>query len=212
MTSLDSRALTSLDCFGQKFDTAGTVRYTVGGPLAACLRSDDLPFTITVEDGTLPEPQQFDVEVQYDGNYAVHPRNLSIHAGDVVVWHCTSSSSPPYAIWGDDKKGELFSSLSLRNDCFYSHPFGSPGKYEWVDANKGVVGGVINVRDLDGTDEHQCEQWVKILQEGALVLIKQDTAEPATVDVVTGQTVFFAVANSTGLTVTDATLQPPGRH
>jgi hypothetical protein len=47
---------------------------------------------------------------------------------------------------------------------------------------------------------------MKALSQGALVTIK-GRAEPQQVEIVTGQTVFFAVVDAPGITITDQRLE-----
>jgi plastocyanin len=208
MSALDSRFLTYLDCFGQRFPAAGRVRYAVTSPTAACLTLDDKPFVIEVEerDG---EPQQHNVEVQYRGAaFTVTPNKLTIAAGDVVVWHAPLGATPPFAVWGDLEDGP-FSSMALRQAAFYSHAFGAAGEFRWRDANNGGVEGVVRVREIDSKDREGCDRWRKELQTGAVVAIEGDRVEPRDIEIVTGQTVFFAVTGSRGLTITEDSLAGP---
>ncbi len=210
MSALDSRALTYLDCFFHRFDEPGTVRYAVGGPLAACLTIDELRFTLTIEKGD-GEQRQHHVEVRHrDGSFTVVPKDLVISAGDVVLWHTSSSTSPPFGVWGrrdGDEQEHDFSSASLTGGSVYSHAFGSPGSVSWTDAEHGRVGGTIVVRDLDMGDADQCRRWAGTLTEGIVVTVQDDRAEPAELEIVTGQTVFFAIADGEGVTVTEKGVQ-----
>jgi hypothetical protein len=61
------------------------------------------------------------------------------------------------------------------------------------------------VKDLDTKSQKDCEKWMKALSQGALVTIK-GRAEPQQVEIVTGQTVFFAVVDAPGITITDQRL------
>jgi len=206
MSALDSRLLTYLDCYGQRFPTPGQVRYAVTGPMAACLRVDDPPFLVQVADQQAADPQQHDVEVRYEGGaFNVVPAEIAISAGDVVLWHAAQDTTPPYAVWGEGKDA-AFSSTSLQVEAVYSHAFGSTGDIEWTDVNQSGVHGLIRVRDLDTTDKDACDRWGRMLHEGAVVVVDGDRVDPLEVHIVTGQTVFFAVTRSSGITVTDAAL------
>ncbi|MFL1897502.1 hypothetical protein ACJWDR_00215 [Streptomyces tauricus] len=214
MSALDSRALTYLDSFGQRFSHPGRTHYALGGPLAACVETDELPFTITVERAEPGEAQrQHDVAVGHSrGSFTIGTPNLEITAGDVVVWHATASGTPPYAVWGADESQGTFSSASLRDAAFYSHVFGAVGEYHWQDANGGPARGVVRVRDVDSRDRKACEQWREELRQGSVVAVEGNTVSPSEVSVVVGQTVVFAVAGSEGLSVTDTTLTSLLRH
>ncbi len=68
------------------------------------------------------------------------------------------------------------------------------------------IGGRVVVKDLDTKSKEDCEKWMRSLTEGALVTIK-GRAEPQEVEVLTGQTVFFAVVDAPGITITDRRVQ-----
>ncbi|WP_328842638.1 hypothetical protein [Streptomyces sp. NBC_00258] len=208
MSALDSRALTSLDCFGQRFSAPGRTRYTVGGPLAACVETDELPFSITVRRPDDNSAQrQHDVEVRHArGGFTVATPQLEIAAGDVVIWHAAAAGTPPYGVWGLDESDGTFSSAALRDAAFYGHVFGAAGEYAWQDANGGTACGVVRVRDVDSRDRKACERWREELKEGSIVAVEGGKVEPAELSVVVGQTVLFAVAGSEGLAITDASL------
>jgi plastocyanin len=209
MSALDSRFLTYLDCFGQRFSAVGRVHYAVTSPTAACLTLDDKPFVIEVGEKRDGEPQQHNVEVQYRGGaFTVTPNHLTIAAGDVVVWHASLATTPPFAVWGDLEDGP-FSSMALRQAAFYSHAFGAAGEFRWRDANNGGVEGVVRVREIDPNDREACDRWRKELQAGAVVAIEGDRVDPRDVEIVAGQTVFFAVTGSRGLTITEDILAVP---
>ncbi|WP_322778464.1 hypothetical protein [Frankia sp. Cas4] len=215
MSALDSRALTYLDCYGQRFDSPGTIRYAVGGPLASCLHVDDLAFTVEVEQSKGGEPRQHDVTIQHNGRaFSASPAMLRIATGDVVLWHAHDSSSPPYAVWGEGAGG-TFSSTSLRSGALYTHAIGTAGEIEWADARRAAVRGRIRVRDLDSRDPEACERWSSLLREGAVVVINADRADPAELDLISGQTVFFAVIGGDGISITDTAVlinaRPPDK-
>ena len=73
MSALDSRSLTYLDCFGQRFSAPGSVRYAITSPTAAYLEVDDKPFVVDVGAEQSAEAQQHDVEVR-----ALHRRQRPI--------------------------------------------------------------------------------------------------------------------------------------
>src|SRR5690349_7367178 len=113
MSALDSRSLTYLDCFGQRLQETGRLRYAITSPTAASLWLDDKPFVVEVSDRRTGEPQQHDVEVRHSGGeFTAAPTELRISAGDVIVWHSVQESTPPYAVWGETAAAR-FSSMSL---------------------------------------------------------------------------------------------------
>jgi hypothetical protein len=88
----------------------------------------------------------------------------------------------------------------------YTHAFGLPGDYEWVDAINQSVSGVVRVTNLDSGDRKQCREWMEALGRGTLVVIEGDHADPREVPILAGQTVFFAVTAADGITITDKRL------
>lgn len=197
MSTLDSRALTYLDCFGRQFAEPGRVRYGVGGPVAAFLKQrQDLPFSIrvaTADQGA--DPTQHDVAVDFvDGRFTVEPDDLRITAGDVVLWHTSSPTAPPYGVWGEGDGGR-FSSGELRAGSFYSHAFVEPGDASWADARSRRSLGVVHVKDVDRDDPGLAEEWTRSLEQGTVVVIDGDRVEPAELEILAGQTVFFAVGS-----------------
>ena len=60
-------------------------------------------------------------------NFAFSPADLSIHAGDTVVW--TNSDSAPHTITSDS--GSEVSSSQLATGQTYSHTFSTAGTYAY---------------------------------------------------------------------------------
>ncbi|GAA0935899.1 hypothetical protein Vau01_020870 [Virgisporangium aurantiacum] len=198
---MDSRFLTYLDCYGQRFSAPGKIRYAVGSPTAAHLALDDRPFVVKVQERGEAEHRQHDVEVGHSkGRFTVTPRELTIAAGDLIVWHSPVAATPPFAVWGESDAGS-FSSLRLSKDAFYSHAFGEPGEFVWRDANGSAIKGVVRVRGVDTHERDAAESWKKELGQGAVVVIDNDRVEPTELGVVVGQTVFFAVAEAAGVSI-----------
>ena len=208
MDTLDSRVLSYVDCFARRFAKAGTVKYGITSASVRCGLHDEDAFVIEVKERREPggEGSQHDVTVKMKGaRFAVEPAKLSIQAGDVVMWHAANSGVPGFIVSGqaDDQR---FSSASLEAESLFTHAFGVPGTYEWGDAGKSKIGGRIVVKDLDTQSKEDCEKWMKSLSQGALVTIK-GKADPQQVEIVTGQTVFFAVVDAPGITITDQRLK-----
>ena len=233
MSTLDSRSLQYVDCFGQKFSSPGTVRYRLTTAAGADLPVEDTEeetFTIEVKDGPGPqagerrESRQHQVSVRQEGPELVQeagaptpgsrrrrkrlvadPPRLEIAVGDVVLWNSPEPSTRGFAVRGEDDN-YTFDSSSLVSECVYTHAFGAPGDYEWVDANGGRVSGVVRVRSLDANNKAERKRWLAAMRDGALVVITDDQADPNQLDIVAGQTVFWAVQQASGITVTDASL------
>jgi plastocyanin len=207
MSALDSRSLTYLDCFGQRFSAPGSVRYAITSPTAAYLEVDDKPFIVDVGAQESAEPQQHDVAVDFrGGEFTATPSELKISAGDVIVWH-SPGATPPYSVWGQSEDGP-FSSMSLSNAAFYSHAFGAPGDIRWMDVHGSGLRGTIRVSNVETENRDSRGMWARQLNEGTVVAIEGNTAKQEELEIVVGQTVFFAVGDSQGVTITDETLIP----
>jgi plastocyanin len=207
MDTLDSRVLSYVDCFARRFAEAGSVKYGITSASVRCGLHDEDTFAIDVRERREPgEGAQHDVTVRMKGGrFTVDPAKLSIQAGDVVMWHGANSAVPGFIVSGQ-AGDQSFSSASLEAESLFTHAFGVPGTYEWGDTGKSDIGGRIVVKDLDTKSQRDCEKWMKALSQGALVTIK-GRAEPQQVEIVTGQTVFFAVVDAPGITITDQRLK-----
>jgi hypothetical protein len=137
------------------------------------------------------------------GRFAIKESKLVIEAGDLVLWNCIDPHAVPYAIVGDKA---FFTSHRLVNECGFSHAFGLPGEYRWKDAYGSSVAGVVRVKNPDGKEHADIERWHQTLTKGTIVLVNDGKAEPREVDIVTGQTVFFAVVKAPGISITDERL------
>jgi plastocyanin len=211
MDTLDSRTLSYVDCFARRFAKPGSVSYSITSASVACeLHDEESRFTIDVRERHSPsdEGTQHDVTVRMEGgSFAVDPARLSIEAGDVVMWHAEGSSVPGFIVQGRSDDA-AFSSALLESESLYTHAFGVPGTYEWRDMGGSKIGGRVTVKDLDPRSKEDCERWMKSLTQGSLVTIRGKRAEPKQVEILTGQTVFFAVVEAAGITITDKRLRP----
>lgn len=208
MDTLDSRALSYIDCFARRFTKPGSVRYGITSASVRCDLHDEDAFVIEVGEQREPggKGKQHDVTVRMKGGrFTVEPAKLSIQAGDVVMWHGANSAVPGFIVQGlaGDQR---FSSASLDAESLFTHAFGVPGTYDWGDMGQSDIGGRVVVKDLDTKSKKDCEKWMRALSQGALVTIK-GKAEPQQVEIVTGQTVFFAVVDAPGITITDQRLK-----
>lgn len=207
--NLDSRALGRADCYGQRFMKAGDYPYNVV-PAHGRLVSTDRPFVVRARQGAAKAAmKQHNVQVTVDhGKLVVSERELTIDVGDLVLWNCASDH--PAAIVGEH---DFFASHRLTNECGFSHAFGSPGDYRWVDAYGSGLSGVVRVKDPEVKTEADLKRWMQTLSEGKLVMIADNKAQPAEVEVATGQTVFFTIVKGPGISITDTRLldQPGSR-
>ena len=204
LDTLDSRALRAIDGYGQRFMREGAYAWHAL-PAGGGAMNLERPFAIDVgprkSDGRMT---QHPVALRWDGQRFVpdHPR-LAIEAGDLVSWHCPDPAAPAFEIAGDKP---FFGSTSLVNECGFSHAFGLPGTYEWTDAHGSGLKGVVRVKAMPCTRREDLAHWRAALSKAALVMIGGGKAEPAEVDIVVGQTVYFAVVTGPGVTITDARL------
>lgn len=206
MTTFDSRALTYIDTFGQRFSKPDRIQYRLASAAVFCQEAGgDFPFELEVAEGR--GGKQHDVSVRVRGQQLVaDPAKLSIQTGDVVLWH-SIASTPGYAVQGKGKTIE-FDSSSLTSETLFTHAFGVEGEFEWTDAIDRAVSGRVNVSTLDSSDRKQCAKWTRALQRGTVVVIEGKRADPPEVNILAGQTVFFAVAAAKGITITDVQLLP----
>ena len=100
----------------------------------------------------------------------------------------------------------FFGNAALTNECGYSHAFGTPGEHHWVDALGGPAEGVVRVKEVRCSNPTELASWRKRLSRGTLVMINDGKVEPAEINVVVGQRVFFAVVATEPMTITDSAL------
>jgi plastocyanin len=207
--TFDSRALRRTDCYGQRFMRPGTYRYALV-PATWSPAADDFPYTIQVTDAPDRDAvmEQHTVRVRQDGaRFVPEQHALEIATGDLVVWNCRDSRTTPFAVAGEK---DFFGNAALVNESGFSHAFGSAGEYEWADAHGSDLRGVVRVSDPRVTNSDDYQRWRRQLATGSVVMINGRNAEPAEVEIVTGQTVYFAVTKSDGISVTDARLLQVG--
>jgi plastocyanin len=204
--TFDSRALGRIDCFGQRFMRTGTYRYHLV-PAAWAPATYEHPYTVEV--GTRDKKRKetmatHTVQVRFDGK-AFQPASerAAIEEGDLVIWHCPDARHVPLAVVGDK---EFFGNRAMVNECGFSHAFAAAGEYAWVDAYGSGLAGVVRVKDPDCRTDDDFREWHRTLTAAKLVMITGSEADPAEVDILTGQTVYFAVTKSEGVSVTDRRL------
>ena len=211
MTTLDSRRMTYLNCFGQKFSKPGTYRYRITSSSTSGL-DRDARFSIDVKPAASPAKiQQHDVAVRLEGRELVaDPPFVSINAGDLVVWNTPDSSIAGYLIEGEGS-GLSFSSARLTREAVYTHAFGVPGTYRWRDANGGKLGGTVEVVSGETDSPESARKWLEDLASPTLIRVRGDRATPEKVQILTGQTVAWAIEEAAGISVTDASVVSEGR-
>jgi hypothetical protein len=65
---------------------------------------------------------------------------------------------------------------------------------------------VVRVADPKPRNHHELATWQSRLGEGTLVMVSDGRSEPAEVEIMLGQTVFFAVVKGPGVTITEPSL------
>lgn len=217
--NLDSRALRNTDCYGQRFMKPGTYAYALV-PAGAAGAGNDFPYVVEVVEKSkgAEHMRQSTVTVRFvkerhgdccdertsdPGRFVPDQERLTVEAGDMVVWNSPDAATRPFAV---DGQKEFFGSSALTNECGYTHVFMTPGEHEYVDANGSGLQGVVRVADPKPRDLEELRAWQSRLGEGTLVMISDGTPEPAEVEIMLGQTVFFAVVKGPGVTITDAAL------
>lgn len=206
--NFDSRALRYTDCYGQRFMRAGVYHYNVI-PTGGRNLTADRPFVIHVAERKGEERmKQHNVILDWANNeFKPDHRELAIEVGDLVLWNCTSTSAPPYEVASDK---DFFGSYNLVNECGFSHAFGFPGIYEWADINGSGVCGVVRVKNPACKTQAEIARWQTNLSTGTIVMVANDKANPAEVEIEVGQTVFFAIVAGRGITITDRRLHTLG--
>jgi plastocyanin len=214
MNSLDSRFLRLGDCFAQKFSEPGTYRYIVTAGAGSCLPAAEGEYTVVVAPGpasgakkkeehsSASSQQNVAVRLQ-EGKLVAEPAQVEVNVGAMVLWHTPDAATPGFTVIGEGPGGS-FSSGALAVEAVYSHAFGAAGNYRWVDANGGSLGGEVVVERMESKQPDDCRKWVDSLKKGTLIKVVGERAEPSTVKILAGQTVFWAVERAPGISITDS--------
>jgi plastocyanin len=205
LDTLDSRALRRTDCYGQRFMRAGTYAYHVL-PSGGQHVDPERPYIVRVTERKDDKAQmnQLTLTLTWNGrDFVPDKREVSVNAGDLVVWNCPTPGAPPYEVVGEK---DFFNSARMVNECGFSHAFGFPGTYTWGDAFGSGLGGTIRVRDPGCRTQADLAKWRAGLTRATLVMIANGKAEPAEVDITVGQTVYFAIVTGKGISITDRRL------
>ncbi len=211
--ALDSRTLGPVNCYIQKVTTTGKLELEVGPAAGGFVTADQrrvikakVKPRLSAADSGKKRNSQHVVPLRYvDGNFVFEKPELDLHEGDSLVFHLETPKTPAFAVQG--RIGKMrFSSANMVDKAVFTHAFGFPGTYEWVDANGSGVGGVITVLEQTARTQSDARELMKTMENGVLVHIVGDKVEPAEVAITVGQTVFFAVEKSKGITITDVSL------
>ncbi len=216
----DSSALTLVNCFGQRFPAVETFPYRLVQTGAANALASAYPFTIKVMPSQGGEAQQHDVVVTNgDGGLVADPAELTIAAGDVVLWNSPDPSIPGFAVQvslppvpamrnlflaidpSRAAKIDSTGSAQMHNNAVFTHAFGLPGDYPWMDANGGKAAGVIHVRNPTIKTDADRQAWLDQLAEGVGITIRADSVDKPEVDIIAGQTVVWSISSSFGIRI-----------
>jgi plastocyanin len=213
MYTLDSRFIRLGNCFAYRFSVPGTFAYALS-PIASSLAAhhgEPPAQAVIVTEGHGADQRQHYVKVSLaDKTLTARPAELRVTAGDLVVWSADQSVTFGFRVRGRIGD-EVIDSASLRTESIFTHAFRLPGSYEWADANGSGLHGQVRVSMPAAEVAH--EEWLDRLQQGTLVHVRGDRAEPEMVDIVAGQTVVWAVEDAPGVSITDTSLiaAAPGR-
>jgi len=219
--NLDSRALRNTDCYGQRFMKPGTYPYALV-PAGGAGAIGDFPYVVEVVEKSSGRGEgdlhQTTVTVRFvkerhgdcsdektfgPGRFVPDEERVTVEAGDMVMWNSPDAATRPFAV---DGQKEFFDSAALTNESGYTHVFRTPGDHEYVDAHGSGLRGVVRVADPQPRNPDELRAWQSRLGEGTLVMISDGRPDPAEVDILLGQTVFFAVVKGSGVSITDAFL------
>ena len=220
--NLDSRTLRHTDCYGQRFMKPGTYPYALV-PAGGVGANGDHPYVVEVVEKSSGRADRdmhqtvvtvrFGKEGHDDCSCPEHPsgpgrfvpdeERVTVEAGDMVLWNSPDAADRPFAVEGQK---DFFGSSVLTNECGYTHVFTTPGDHEFVDAHGSGLRGVVRVANPQPRNKEELRAWQARLGEGTLVMINDGRAEPAEVEIVLGQTVFFAVVNGPGVSITEPAL------
>jgi len=219
MHELDSRTLGPLNCFVQKVTEAGDFYFEIRQSSAGFCPVDEKSVTrVKVKANKADRAQmrtagtQHTVPVSYkDGVFQAQEMPKDIVQGDAVLFHAAMRDAPDFAVTGQMGRTP-FSSTELRDQAVFTHAFGLPGRYRWADANGADVGGVIVVENEPACGKAGAQRALERLSEGVLVHIVGNKVKPKELRITTGQTVFFAVEDCDGITITDVSLLGDARR
>ncbi len=211
MNTLDSRLLHFTDCFAHRFSTPGTFRYDVS-PLPSMFAprrhdgddddENEGAHVVVVE--TEGAQRQHHVRVSVvRGRLTVSPRRLEVSAGDLVCWSADHSVTTGYVVRGRIGSATV-DSAALHHESVFTHAFGVAGDVEYADAGGSGLRGRVRVVHPGQQDERR-ERWAASVGQGTLVHVRGEQAEPAEVEILVGQTVFWAIEDAPGVSITDVT-------
>lgn len=209
--NLDSRVLNFGECYAIKFTRNGKAVYRLQTHTGYTLPGNDDYFTISVNESSREKgnEQQHTITIRRKGSqlYA-EPEHLEINQDDIVLWHTDDPAIHNFVIQGE-AGNNTFDSSCMEEYVVYSHAFGVAGEYHWKDAYGSKIGGVIKAVSPECNDKKSQAKWLKSLDRENLITICGDKVEPQKLEILTGQTVIWAIEKAPGISITDSRLLPP---
>jgi plastocyanin len=209
MDTLDSRSLNIGDCIAIKFAAVGPVRHllSTGAHVRTQVGADEgFPIDVKAKTDPAAPAKQHSIMVKKDGDrFVPDTKELSIQAGDTVLWYTADPKVAGFAVGGSGKDF-AFSSHTLQAEAIYTHAFGTPGIYEWVDPLAGNVSGVVVVKPVTPKNDKERQAWLDSLSQGAAFEIRGGKVTPQKVEIVVGQRVFWKVWDGAGIAIIDKRL------
>ncbi len=115
--------------------------------------------------------EQHTVMVSHDsGSLKVSPSELEIRASDGVLWYAADAMVSGFNVTGASADFH-FDSARIHNGAVFTHTFGVPGSYEWLDPNGSGVNGTIEVIAFGGKSAEDRDQWFEMLKRPAGIKI-----------------------------------------
>lgn len=205
---LDSRILNYGECFAMKFTRQGKAIYHIQASSSYVLPGADNSFSINVCESSSKkgDEKQHTITIKREGaRLYAEPEHLEIDENDVVLWHADNPKVHNFVISGES--GQIqFDSARMEQYSVYTHAFGLEGEYHWQDAYGSKVGGVIKVKSPQCLDKKSQAKWLRSMDKGNLITISGNKVEPTELQIVTGQTVMWAIEKSEGISITDSRL------
>ncbi|HEX7333257.1 MAG TPA: hypothetical protein VF290_17275 [Pyrinomonadaceae bacterium] len=210
MNTLDSRFCRLGDTFAQRFTEPGNYAYDFNLPgLPPFGHANRYSISVKGTFDSSKDGEQHFVMVRREGTkFVADPPKLEIKTGDVVLWSTNESNTPGFSISGKSET-DSFNSGNMMRNALYSHAFGTPGEVEWLDAHAHGPAGKIVVKMPKTDSTKDMEAFKETLAQGAVIVINGKKADKAQVEILVGQTVFFAVEKAEGIAITERPASMP---
>jgi plastocyanin len=215
MNNLDSRALRYGNRFSHQFKNEGTYEYTI----TIGKQKDKGDFSGKFEVVVQPRPASphsdpvqkivtiglSELQVAIDPSDGVNQTIIKVD--DVITWLTNDNGLPGITIIAS---GGAFNSEAMTDKVGYSHTFGLPGIFDWIDANHGdapeVLGRVTVVQPQMLTAEHRTAWFAKLKEDTPVIKINKKNVDPKELSIHVGQTVVWQIQSASGISITDKRL------